>query len=161
MLNLIGDNSMTDDTVKNAHKYFDGDHNCAQAVLHAVLDKYGLYFDEATAVIAGMGGGIGLQGNVCGAVSGAVAAFGVLNKQRVPDFEEHKTATYTSAVKFMYKFRKLHETVICEALTGVKMDDQEARDKAIETGHFHKICPQFVEDAVKIVVEMEDKARSE
>jgi C_GCAxxG_C_C family probable redox protein len=152
---------MTEETVTNALRYFDDDHNCAQAVLHAVLDKYGLYFDEATSVIAGMGGGIGLQGNVCGAVSGAVAAFGVLNKQRFSDFQEHKEATYTSTVKFMYKFRELHETVICEALTGVKMNDKEARDKAIETGHFHKICPQFVEDATKIVVEMEDKARSE
>jgi len=152
---------LKDESVENALRYFDEDHNCAQAVLHAVLDKYGLYFDEATSVIAGMGGGIGLQGNVCGAISGAVAAFGLLNGQRYSDFKEHKEATYTSAIKFMYKFKKLHETVICETLTGVKMDDKEARDKAIATGHFHKICPQFVEDAVRIVVEMEEKARSE
>ncbi|MFW9795112.1 MAG: C-GCAxxG-C-C family protein [Candidatus Thorarchaeota archaeon] len=152
---------MSDETVENAHRYFDADHNCAQAVLRAVLERYGLYFDEATAVIAGMGGGIGLQGNVCGAVSGAVAAFGVLNRQRISDFKEHKEATYTSAIKFMYKFKNLHESVICETLTGIKMSDQEARKEAIDKRHFHKICPQFVEDTVKIVTEMEDKARSE
>jgi C_GCAxxG_C_C family probable redox protein len=152
---------LAEEAVANAMKYFDDDHNCAQAVLHAVLEKYGVYFDDATSVIAGMGGGIGLQGNVCGAVSGAVAAFGILNKQRVSDFQEHKEATYTSAIKFMYKFRKLHETVICDTLTGITMADKEVRDIAIERGHFHKICPQFVEDAVKIVVEMEEKARSE
>lgn len=148
---------MTEETVANALKYFDDDHNCAQAVLHAVLEKYGLYFDEATSVIAGMGGGIGLQGNVCGAVSGAIAALGVLQKERVKDFQKHKEATYTSAIKFMYKFRKLHETVICDALTGITMADTEARDEAIDKGHFHKICPQFVEDAVKIALDIEIK----
>ncbi|MFW9769253.1 MAG: C-GCAxxG-C-C family protein [Candidatus Thorarchaeota archaeon] len=152
---------MIEETVANAMGYFDEDHNCAQAVLHSVLENYGLYFDDAVYTIAGMGGGIGLQGNVCGAVVGAVAAFGVLNKQRIVDVKEHKEATYTSAIKFMYKFKKKHDTIICDSLTGVTMADKEARDDAIEKGHFHKVCPQFVEDAVRIVVDMEDKARSE
>jgi C_GCAxxG_C_C family probable redox protein len=148
---------MTEETVKTALRYFDKDHNCAQAVLRSVLEKHDLYFDEAIYAIAGMGGGIGLQGNVCGAVVGAVAAFGVLNKQRFDNVSKHKEATYTSAIKFTYNFKKKHDTVICDALTGVTMSDKDARNDAIDKGHFHKICPQFVEDAVRIVLDLESK----
>jgi C_GCAxxG_C_C family probable redox protein len=148
---------LTEDTVATALRYFDDDHNCAQSVLRSVLEKYGLYFDETISIIAGMGGGIGLQGNVCGAVVGAVAAFGALNRQRFSDVRKHKEATYTSAIKFMYKFKKKHETVICDALTGITMSNEAARDEAIEKGHFHEICPKFVEDAVRIIVEMESQ----
>ncbi|MFX1482188.1 MAG: C-GCAxxG-C-C family protein [Promethearchaeota archaeon] len=149
---------MPEETVANALRYFSKDHNCAQSVLRSVLEKYGLYFDQATSVVAGMGGGIGLQGNVCGAVVGAVAALGVLNRQRYTDFKEHKDETYTSAAKFMYKFKKRHETVLCDELTGVTMSDSAARDQAIENGHFKKVCPSFIEDAVQIVLDMESKA---
>ncbi|MGY5864395.1 MAG: C-GCAxxG-C-C family protein [Candidatus Thorarchaeota archaeon] len=146
---------MTDETVKNAHRYFDKDHNCAQAVIRSVLEKYDMHFEEATATMAAMGGGVGLQGNVCGAVIGAVAALGVLNTSRLKDVEKHKQASYTSAAKFIYKFKKMHETVICDELTGVTMADNEARTAASDKGHFHKICPKYVEDAVRIALDME------
>lgn len=150
--------SMSDDVVALGMKYFNKEgHNCAQTVMRTVLEHYGMDFKESTKAMAGLGGGVGLDGNVCGAVSGAVAALGVLNSRRFEDFEQHKNETYTSALKFMYKFRKKHETIICDELTGITMSDKDARTKAIDTGVFHRICPQFVEDAIRIVVEMEDK----
>ena len=148
---------MADETVEKALKYFNEDHNCAQTVFRTVLEEYDMYFEEATAAMAGLGGGIGLEGNVCGAVSGAVAALGVLNSPRFIDFEEHKNASYVSGAKFIYKFKKKFESVICNDLTGVTMADNEARQKAIDDGTFHKICPKFVEEAVRIVLDMENK----
>ena len=144
-------------TVDQALAYFGSEHNCSQSVFRAVLEKYGVYFDEGTAAMAGLGGGVGLQGNVCGAVSGAVAALGMLNTPKFSDFEEHKNATYTSAAKFIYKFKKKFDTIICDELTGVKMADKDARDDAIESGHFRKTCPKFVEEAVRIVLDIESK----
>ncbi|MFW9926651.1 MAG: C-GCAxxG-C-C family protein [Candidatus Thorarchaeota archaeon] len=146
------------DTINKALEYFSSNHNCSQSVFRALLEKYGMYFDEGTAAMAGLGGGIGLQGNVCGAVSGAVAALGVLNSRTVSDFEEHKNTTYTSAAKFSYKFKKKFDTIICDELTGIRMADKQERDNAIESGHFNKTCPKFVEEAIRIVLEMDIKA---
>jgi C_GCAxxG_C_C family probable redox protein len=148
---------MTQEAVSRALDYFDKDHNCAQAVLHSILDEYDMNFEEATAAMAGLGGGVGLRGNVCGAVTGAVAALGVLNMRKHKEVEKHKQETYTSAMNFIYKFEKKYETIICDGLTGIKMADTEARTAASDSGHFHKTCPKYVEEAVRLVLDMESK----
>lgn len=151
---------MTEDSLAAAVRYFvDGNHNCAQYVIRAVLEKYDLNYEQSTTSMAGIGGGVGLEGNVCGAVVGAVAALGVLNSQRFSDFEKHKEVTYTSAVKFIFKFKKKFETVICDNLTGITMTDVEMRDKAEEEELFYKTCPKYLEEAVRIIIESEEKSR--
>jgi C_GCAxxG_C_C family probable redox protein len=119
---------MTQDPDAAAVRYFvERDHNCAQSVVRAVLEKYDHNYEQSTTSMAGIGGGVGLEGNVCGVV-GAVTALGVLNSQRFTDFEKHKDATYTSSVIFIHKFKKKFETVICDNLTGITMSDVEIRN---------------------------------
>ncbi len=149
---------MTDKVISEALRYFEGDYNCAQSVLKAILEKYDRYYDEGTASVAGLGGGVGLQGDVCGAVSGAVVALGVLNSRKIKDAKKHKEETYASAAKFSYKFKKKFDTVICSQLTGINMTDTEARDEAIKSGAFRKLCPKFVEEAVRITLDMASKS---
>lgn len=49
--------------------------NCAEALLRAANDEYGLGIGpEGLKMMAGFGGGMGLEMNCCGALSGAVAA---------------------------------------------------------------------------------------
>ena len=55
--------------------------NCAQSVL-AVCGKYtGLDQDTALSVAAGFGGGV-RSGEICGAISGAVMAIGLIEKDK-------------------------------------------------------------------------------
>ncbi len=60
-----------------AEKYYTKfDYNCAETVLHAADEAYGLGLSEdAFKVIGGFGGGCGC-GNLCGAVAGAIGAIG-------------------------------------------------------------------------------------
>ena len=145
---------MTDDTVKHAMKYFSSDYNCSQSVMKSVLEKRRMDFDEIFNLAAGFGGGVGLQGHICGAVSGAVAALGVINGNKYDDTRKHKEATYESAAKFMHKFKEKNGSIICDALTGIEMADKAAHDRAIEDGTFEKVCPGYVKDAVWIVLEL-------
>ncbi len=56
--------------------YVEGDMNCAEAVLHAANDEYGLGIsDESFKLIGGFGGGLGC-GSICGALTGGIAAIG-------------------------------------------------------------------------------------
>ncbi|MHA2425660.1 MAG: C-GCAxxG-C-C family protein [Candidatus Thorarchaeota archaeon] len=145
---------MTDDTVKLAMKYFSTDYNCSQSVMRSVLEKKGMDFDEIFNLASGFGGGVGLQGHICGAVSGAVAALGVINGKKFDDVKKHKEATYESVARFMQMFKEKNESIICDDLTGIVMADKAAHDRALKDGTFEKVCPGYVKDAVRIVLEL-------
>ena len=145
---------MTDDTVKLAMKYFSTDYNCAQSTMKSILKNKGLDFDEIFHLTAGFGGGIGLKGHVCGAVSGAVAALGVINSEKYDDTAKHKEATYASVKEFIRRFTEKNGSIICNDLTGIDISDQAAHDRAMEDGTFEKVCPGYVKDAVRIVLEI-------
>ncbi|MHA1965424.1 MAG: C-GCAxxG-C-C family protein [Candidatus Thorarchaeota archaeon] len=145
---------MTDDTVKQAMKYFSTDYNCSQSVMKSILEKRGMDFDEIFHLAAGFGAGVGLQGHICGAVSGAVAALGVINGRKFDDVKKHKEATYASAGKFMQIFKEQYGSIICDDLTGIVMADKAAHDRAMEDGTFQKVCPGYVKDAVRIVLDL-------
>ena len=68
---------------ETAKKYYlEQNYNCAESVLRAANEEYGLGLDEgALKLMAGFGGGMGC-GGVCGALSGGIAA---LSKLRVSD----------------------------------------------------------------------------
>jgi C_GCAxxG_C_C family probable redox protein len=145
---------MIENTQKRAMEYFSSDYNCAQSVMKSILESKGMDFDEIFHLAAGFGGGVGLQGHICGAVSGAVAALGVINGSRYDDFIKHKEATYSSTEKFIKIFSGKNRSIICDDLTGITMADKASHDKAIEDGTFRKICPGYVKDAIRIVLEM-------
>jgi C_GCAxxG_C_C family probable redox protein len=145
---------MIDDTIKLAMKYFSTDYNCAQSVMKSILVSKGLDFDEVFHVSAGFGGGVGLQGHICGAVSGAIASLGVINGEEHADPKKHKEATYEAAERFMHLFKERNGSIICDDLTGIVMADKAAHDKAAKDGMFRKVCPGYVKDAVRIVLEL-------
>ncbi len=145
---------MTDKPLNLAMEYFSTDYNCAQSVMKTVLQELELDFDEIFHLAAGFGGGIGLQGHICGAVSGAVAALGVINGKEYVNPVEHKNATYESVQKFFKKFKEKNGSIICDTLTGIEMADKEAHDRALKDGTFQKVCPGYVKDAVRLVLEI-------
>jgi C_GCAxxG_C_C family probable redox protein len=145
---------MTDEAVKLSMKYFSTDYNCSQSVMKAVLESKDLDFGEIFHLAAGFGGGVGLQGHICGAVSGAVAALGVINGNKIGNTKEHKQTTYQASEKFMKLFTEKHGSIICDDLTGIEMADKSSHDKAMEDGIFEKVCPEYVKDAVRIVLEL-------
>ena len=70
---------MMNERMKLANAYHDKKFNCAQSVLLAFGDKTGLDEKTARAIAGGMGGGVGgCKEEICGALSGAVLALGML-----------------------------------------------------------------------------------
>lgn len=145
---------MKDDPIKKAREIFLGNYNCAQAVFKTILEERGLYFNQAPIVAAGFGGGISRRGEMCGAVTGAVMAIGILQEQKYTDPGEHRKYTYNSVSKLIQNFNEIHTSPICNELLGFDIRDPDARKKGSEEGVFKTICPKYVEEAVKIVLEM-------
>jgi len=154
---------MVEDAVASALKYFSSDHNCAQSVLRSLLEHKKLYFKEATRVAAGFGGGIAREGQTCGAVTGAIMAIGAIEGRLVPEFLDHKKATYEIGKRFLKHFKEKHKTCLCKELIGYDVGDPEQYREAEKKGVFRDLCTSFVEDAVRIVLDLfpdEPKSKS-
>jgi C_GCAxxG_C_C family probable redox protein len=151
-MELLTLSSMTEKSVAKAMEFFAGNYNCAQSVMKAILSETDLDFSQVVPLAAGLGGGMAHEGNVCGAVSGAIAALGVLNSSLYTDVLKHKEVTYEVAEEFVRRFKEEHGSILCNDLTGIDIKDTEARNRALKNGTFAKVCPHYVESAVEIVL---------
>ncbi|NPE09476.1 MAG: C_GCAxxG_C_C family protein [Asgard group archaeon] len=145
---------MEQDPIKKAREMFLDIDNCAQAVFRTILEEKELYFEQAPIAAAGFGGGISRRGEMCGSLTGAIMAIGILQNQKYPEPVEHRKYTYESVGELIDKFNAIHGSPICNDLVGFDVRDPEARKKGNDEGVFKNICPKFVEDAVRIVLEM-------
>ena len=90
--------------------------NCAQCVLSAAGAYTGLDADTARRIAAGFGGGV-RSGELCGAISGAVMALGLL--------EEDTRAAAAGAKDCVEAFRKQYGCVRCLELKGARVSCDE------------------------------------
>ncbi len=112
---------------ERAKKYYlQENRNCAEAVLMAANEVYGLDIPpESIAMIGGFGGGMGC-GGVCGALSGAVAAVG----KRVIETKAHDTEGLSETCAALVEdFEKeLGSTLCTELKAKYKTEDQRCAE---------------------------------
>ncbi len=101
--------------------YLERDFNCAEALLHAANDEYGLGLDDGTyRLVGGFGGGMGC-GHACGALCAGIAAIG----ERHIAGQAHKTpALKDLCTQFVQSFNESLGSENCEELKArYKRDD--------------------------------------
>ncbi|NLW23812.1 MAG: C_GCAxxG_C_C family protein [Clostridia bacterium] len=88
---MVDKEFLADEAKRIAMNYFKEGLNCAECVLQAIIDV-GLIKDfpkDIVALATGFGGGIGLSGNLCGALSGAVLAVSCIHGRKNPLAKEN------------------------------------------------------------------------
>ena len=97
--------------------------NCSQSVFTAFAHRFGIDEDTAKRISAGLGGGVGRQREVCGAVSGAVMVLGSVKAAVNGDDSEGKKANYELVREFCDLFKERHGgTIICRELLSIAED---------------------------------------
>lgn len=96
-----------------AVELFTKGYNCAQAVLGAFAEEVGLTRSQALKISAPFGGGVGRQREVCGAVSGMLMAFGMINGYDTAETGEIKMALYEQTREFCDRFKDENGSIIC------------------------------------------------
>ena len=86
-------------------------YNCAQAVLLAFAEDAGLEKDTALRLASSFGGGVGGMREMCGALSGACMAAGLLFGYDSPDAKEEKAAHYARIRTIADAFRAEFGTI--------------------------------------------------
>lgn len=135
---------MTGEAEKLALDYFDKGYNCAQSVFLAFAGQAGL--DEATAakLALSFGGGMGGMGEVCGALSGALMAAGLLLGGGAPLSPEAKEAHYALVKDLGEAFRQAQGSLLCRDL---KPQDPALRDQVC--GGCVSLAARLLADKIK------------
>jgi C_GCAxxG_C_C family probable redox protein len=127
-----------------------GGYNCAQAVLSAFAQEFGVERGQAMKIAAGFGGGMVRQGDTCGVVTGALMVLGLRHGSGELD-DSAKKQLHTRAWQFLADFKARHGSTVCRDLLECDLGTEEGRKRAQETRVTKVRCPGFVESAVQIL----------
>ncbi len=119
--------------------------NCAQAVACTFCEEVGLSEQTLFALMEGFGGGMGAHQATCGAVSGAVAVVGLLTSTGSVEGGT-KSLSYARCASLLAEFQQKNGSLVCKDLLGD------------ETGIVLRTCDGCVEDAVRLVHKLLQKA---
>jgi len=132
---------------ENALELFACGYNCAQSVLGVFSDELGLSREMAFKIASGFGGGM-RQGEVCGAVTGALMAIGLKEGFYEQGDVAGKAHIAEKTVAFEAMFEEKYGSILCKQLLGYN-PSIELNFKIIkEKGLFTLLCPKFIEDGV-------------
>jgi C_GCAxxG_C_C family probable redox protein len=139
---------------KKAADLFGEGFNCAQSVLASHAQQFGLSPETALKLSAPFGAGMGRQGEVCGAVTGALMVIGLASGYTTADDKEAKELTYQLASHFLQEFARQNGSTRCGELLGCQINTAEGLEKARQQGLFTTTCPRLVAGATDILHEM-------
>ncbi len=108
------------------------------------------------------GGGLGGNGDVCGAVAGGLSALGLrFSRAREEELEDLRMWNYTR--EFLNRFReeivKNHGSILCRDIVQVDWTDR-AQVKGFYSGDKTKECSRIVGETAKLVGELIEKSNS-
>jgi len=140
---------------EKAADHFKQNYNCAQSVLLAMQEYYGIRENKLIPKIAtAFGGGIGRRGSLCGALTGAIIAIGLKHGTNKPILEEKEKA-YKLAQNFYEQFVKTWGSPFCRELIGYNLTNPEELERVRKSNVLDEKCSYFVKNAVEILIGLE------
>jgi C_GCAxxG_C_C family probable redox protein len=125
--------------------------SCAQAIFSAYAEDLGIDRQTAMRVSAGLGGGMGMMAETCGAVTGA---FLILGMKYGGEDKDARDRAYQMVREFANRFKARHGSLLCKDLMGCDISTAEGlqamRDRKLRSA----ICTGLVRDAAEILEAM-------
>jgi C_GCAxxG_C_C family probable redox protein len=141
------------EAIENARSLFLRGFNCAQSVMMAMQECWGIEDPVEPKVAAAFGSGIGRQGSLCGALTGGVLAIGIRYGTNVPQSQTRRAA-YAHAQEFYRRFQQRCGSVFCRDLLGYDLTDPDELHAARNADAFHTVCIRFVHTAVELLADL-------
>ena len=130
-----------EDGVEEAMRCWAQGYNCAESSLRGVCHAQGIELgDQCARMATPFGGGIGRSEDVCGALTGAVLALGIVLGRAGPG--EDRLRSYDAAGKLYISFRERFGSVDCKVLNKSDFKSPEHRPR----------CGRFVEEATRLAI---------
>ena len=136
---------MNPDSSVRAQELFTQKCNCAQSVFAACAAGSNLTEAQRLALAANFGGGLAGQGEVCGALTGALLALGeAAEAQIAADPVAGRSAVNAQAGRLIHQFRTAHGSVRCSELTGHSLTTEDGRAVFHASGLRENLCTKLV-----------------
>jgi C_GCAxxG_C_C family probable redox protein len=140
---------------QRAVELFSRNYNCAQSVYAGSVTGEGLSEAQRLALAAPFGGGVARQGEICGALTGALLALGEIEGGAMAaDPVAGRNALYERARQMTEAFRKEHGVILCRELTGCALDTEAGMSSYKERGLHKNLCTRLVAFAAEEVAKM-------
>ncbi len=140
-----------------AKQYHERGYGCAQAVLAAFAEDYGLSEEAALRISTGFGSGMGRMCEVCGALTGAFMVVGLQHGKVASDGSKYGTdteTTYRLVAELAKKFKARNGSIYCRDLIGHDLSNPEERAKVVQMGLFSTTCGKCILDSVELLEEI-------
>jgi C_GCAxxG_C_C family probable redox protein len=132
-------------------KFLEG-FNCAQSVFYSFCDDFQFEKNTALKIACGLGAGMGLKGEVCGAVTGGIIVLGLKYGSSKKNEDTKTYFTYAKTRELMDQFAEKHGTCICrKLLTGCDLTTEEGQKQFMEKDLLNKSCKSCVQSVVVIL----------
>ena len=137
---------------EQAKELFLNGHNCAQAVLCAYAQELGLSQEQAIAMAACFGGGLGRQREVCGAVSAMCMVLSLKYAPKDPKDHIAKSAFYAQIQELCKRFKEDNGSIICRELLGLAPGPSAPTPEPRTAQYYtHRACADKVKSATDIL----------
>ena len=140
------------DIVEETRKYWDAEKNCSQSAACGILNYYNYEncIDTICRALTPFGGGVGVR-SICGGVSGALSALGIMLSHKDMEKEEITEAFKT----FRSLFDQRYDTLNCCDILCKFIDEEGNLDK--DNPERKETCWKAIETAVLLVKEILDE----
>lgn len=126
---------------------------CSQIVFSELSDEADISKDDAKKIASLFGGGM-WSGEVCGAFTGALMAFGLkYGHCREGDFDAQNLGM-SKLIEFKSKFEKEYGSIVCRKIMGYDLSVPEDMKIIEEKGLFENFCPKLVCKTIQMAEEM-------
>ena len=140
------------DHAEEARRLFLAGYNCAQAVFCAFCDLTGLDVDTAARLSSSFGGGMDRLREVCGTVSGALMALGLLQGYADPRDPDAKAAHYRLVQEYARLFREQNGSIVCrDLLKGVQVTEGGVPEARTPEFYARRPCLRLAGEAAAIL----------
>lgn len=137
---------------ERAAAYFVSGFNCAESVLKALADEWGLDAGAVPAAATAFGGGLGAHGKTCGAIVGALIALGLTAGHRDASDTSTKERVISDAHAFVARAANEFGWTDCHDLTGVPQESRKQRQRVSQETRA-RVCVPVVRRTVGMALE--------
>jgi C_GCAxxG_C_C family probable redox protein len=127
---------------------------CSQSVFAILGEELGIERKLVLKLATGLGAGIACQGDICGAVSGAILAIGLKHGNHEVSDVDSRNKIFFLAQELIQRIKSKHGCYTCKGLTGIDFTRPEETKLAQESGIMEKVCFNVIKDTVLIVEEI-------
>ncbi len=142
-----------EDISERASSHFREGYNCCESVLMGYTEANKISSNIVPRIATGFGGGIARKGSVCGALTGAIMAIGLMYGRDRLDQDAYDLCLAKSSECYE-RFKKEFGDVRCRNLIKCDLSTSEGRALFKKLGLKENKCTKYVEGASKILFDL-------